>query len=106
MMLNPFQKRLEIVPFVTVPVGWMPCVACRDFRTQPGKMWLGYDRSGEDLSITCPVCKGKSIVERFKHVDARTGQEIDYERPGQQFVHAESFPPGHIIMPDAVSASR
>lgn len=81
-------KRLEVVPFVTVPVGWMPCVACSDFRTRSGQMWLGYSRTGDDLFITCPVCKGTGEVERLKHLDVRTGQEIDYERPGQMFVHA------------------
>lgn len=81
-------KRLEVVPFVRVPVGWMPCVACRDFKTQPGRMWLGYSRTGEDYTITCPVCHGTAQVERFQYLDVRTGQEIDYERPGQKFVHA------------------
>lgn len=93
---------LEVTPFVTVPVGWMRCVACSDFRTRPGQMWLGYSH-GEDLFITCPACKGTGQVERFKYMNALTGQEIDYERPGQTFVHAASVPPGHIIMPDSVS---
>lgn len=101
-----FRKRLEIVPFITVPVGWMPCVACRDFRTQPGRMWLGYSRTGEDLTIECPVCHGTAAVERVKHLDARTGQEIDYERPGQTFVQAERLEPGVILMPDGVSVAR
>lgn len=83
-------KRLEVIPFVTVPVGWMKCVACSDFKAIPGKMWLGYDSTGGDLFITCPVCKGAGQVTRLKHLDARTGQEIDYERPGQTFVHAEN----------------
>jgi hypothetical protein len=96
-MLSPFQKRLEMVPFMTVPVGWIPCVACSDFRTQPGRMWLGYSLTGEDLTITCPVCKGTAQVARFKHLDVRTGQEIDYEAPGQRFVHAEQYQPGQII---------
>jgi len=98
-------KRLEVVPFMTVPVGWMRCIACSDFRRRPGQMWLGYSH-GEDLFITCPVCKGTGQVERLKHLDVRTGQEIDYERPGQQFVHAEAFPPGHIIVPDAAGADQ
>ncbi len=93
-------KRLEVVPFITKPVGWMSCIACSDFKNRPGQMWLGYDRTGEDCTITCPVCKGTTFVPRFKHFDARTGQEIDYERPGQTFVHAETFPPGHIITPE------
>lgn len=82
-------KRLEVVPFVRVPVGLMRCVACSDFRTQPGRMWLGYSRTGEDLTIECPECHGTGQVTRFKHIDVRTGQEIDYERPGQKFVYAE-----------------
>lgn len=90
-------KKLEVVPFFTKPVGWMPCVACSDFRTQPGRMWLGYSLTGDDLTIECPACHGKGIVERFKHIDARTGEEIDYERPGQHFVHAEQLPPGETI---------
>lgn len=82
-------KRLEVIPFITIPVGWMPCIACRDFKRIPGRMWLGYSQTGEDLLITCPACKGTGQVERLKHVDARTGQEIDYEKPGQTFVHAD-----------------
>lgn len=82
-------KRLEVIPFIRVPVGLMPCVACSDFRTQPGRMWLGYSRTGEDLTIECPECRGTGQVARFKHIDVRTGQEIDYERPGQKFVHAD-----------------
>jgi hypothetical protein len=81
-------KRLEVVPFVKVPVGYMPCVACSDFRTQPGRMWLGYSKTGEDYTITCPVCQGSARVVRYKHIDVRTGQEIDYERPGQHFAYA------------------
>jgi len=86
-MRGRWTKQREVVPFIAVPVGWMPCVACRDFRTQPGRMWLGYSRTGEDLTITCPVCKGAAQVPRFKHIDVRTGQEIDYEKPGQKFVY-------------------
>lgn len=82
-------KRFDIVPFITVPVGWMPCVACRDFRRRPGQMWLGYS-NGVDLFITCPACKGKGEVPRVKHYDARTMQEIDYERPGQRFVEVSA----------------
>jgi hypothetical protein len=82
-------KRLEVVPFIRVPVGYMRCVACSDFRTQPGRMWLGYSRTGEDLTIECPQCRGTAQVERFKHIDVRTGLEIDYEKPGQKFVYAD-----------------
>jgi hypothetical protein len=105
--MNPHsRKRLEIVPFVTIPVGWMPCIACSDFKTQPGRMWLGYSRTGEDLTIECPVCHGTAVVERLKHLDARTGQEIDYERPGQTFVRAEGLPHGQVLFmpPDDLSA--
>lgn len=83
-------KKLEIVPVVTMPVGWMKCVACSDFRQRPGQMWLGYSRGGEDLFITCPACKGTGQVERFKQIDIRNGKEIDYERPGQRFVKAST----------------
>lgn len=80
-------KRLEVVPFVVIPVGWMPCVACSDYKTIPGRMWLGHSQhTHEDLFIECPVCKGTGRVERVKHIDVRTGREIDYERPGQTFV--------------------
>jgi hypothetical protein len=82
-------KRLEVVPFIRVPVGYMRCVACSDFRTQPGRMWLGYSRTGEDLTIECPQCRGTAQVERFKHIDVRTGLEIDHEKPGQKFVYAD-----------------
>lgn len=96
-------KRLEVVPFVVVPVGWMKCVACSDFKQRPGNMWIGYSRGshGEDLFITCPVCKGKGEVERFKYFDARTGREIDYEKPGQKFVHAAEAASGKILITDA-----
>lgn len=88
--MNNTQKKLEIVPFFTKPVGWIPCIACSDFRKKPGQMWLGYNtQTHEDLFITCPVCKGTGQVARLRHYDARTGEEIDYERPGQLFVHAD-----------------
>lgn len=86
-MRGRWAKQREVVPFIAVPVGLMPCVACSDFRTQPGRMWLGYSRTGEDLTITCPVCKGTAQVQRFQHLDVRTGKEIDYEKPGQRFVY-------------------
>lgn len=82
----------ETVPFIAIPIGWMPCVACADFRTQPGRMWLGYSRTGEDLTITCPVCQGTAQVPRLQHVDVRTGRTIDYENPGQTFVYASKGP--------------
>ena len=94
-------KKLEIIPFVTIPVGWMRCIACSDFKQFPGRMWLGYSRTGEDLTIECPACKGTGQVEKFKHVDVRTGQEIDYEKPGQMFVHATKIE-GEIILLEGV----
>lgn len=79
---------LSATPFVAIPIGWMPCVACSDFQKFPGRMWLGYNfRTHEDYTIECPVCKGTAHVARFKHIDIRTGQEIDYEKPGQTFVY-------------------
>ena len=89
--MNTQAKRLEVIPFITVPAGTMRCIACSDFKKIPGRMWLGYSRTGEDLFITCPSCKGTGFVDRLKHLDARTGQEIDYERPGQTFVHANQM---------------
>lgn len=88
------RTRLEVVPFVRVPVGLVRCVACSDFRTQPGRMWLGYSRTWEDLTIECPECHGTGQVARFRYLDARTGQEIDYERPGQTFVYADEHAQG------------
>lgn len=80
--------KIEIVPFVARPVGWMRCVACADYKKQPGKMWLGYNfRTHEDYVIDCPVCKGKGQVERYKYYDVRNGEEIDYENPHVKFVH-------------------
>ena len=80
----------EIVPFVSVPVGMMRCIACSDNKRHPGTMWLGVNRyTGVDITIPCPQCGGTGQVERFKHLDVRTGQEIEYERPGQTFVPAD-----------------
>ena len=80
----------EIVPFIAKPVGWMRCLACRDYKRHPGKMWLGYNRlTGEDWTIDCPKCHGTGQVERYTHLDVRTGKEIDYERPGQHFVRLD-----------------
>ena len=91
-------KRLDVVPVMTRPVGWMKCVACSDFRTQPGRMWLGYSPvTGTDYTIMCPACRGTGHVERFKQIDLRSGKEIDYERPGQQFVNAVDQP-GQILI--------
>jgi len=77
----------QAIPFVRVPVGWMPCVACSDFKKEPGKMWVGYDGIGGDLFITCPSCQGKGEVVRYKHISLHTGQELNTEAPGQRFVY-------------------
>jgi hypothetical protein len=77
----------EIVPFIAVPVGTMRCIACSDNKRFPGKMWLGRNPvTGTDSVVDCPECKGTGQVPRYKHIDVRTGKEIDYERPGQRFV--------------------
>ena len=78
---------IEAVPFVRVPVGWMRCVACSDYRRIPGQMWLGLTRGRSDEFVACPECKGTGQVPRYKHFDTRTGQEIDYEKPGQTFIY-------------------
>ena len=78
---------METIPFIAVQVGWMKCIACSDSRRLVGRMWLGVKRNGVDDFIVCPQCNGTGQVERFKYLDARNGQEIDYEKPGQQFVH-------------------
>jgi hypothetical protein len=98
-------KKLEAVPFVTVPVGWMRCVACSDYQQRPGTMWLGYNfRTHEDDVIACPVCQGTGQVPRFKYLDARTGQELDYDRPGQRFVPADTS--RRVTASDVVAPSR
>ena len=79
-------KHLEVVPFVTVPCGWMPCVACSDFKKTPGLMWVGYTYTRADEFIVCPVCNGTGQVEKLKNIDIRTGKEIDYEAPNQKFI--------------------
>lgn len=96
-------KRLEAIPFVRVPVGWMPCVACSDYRTKPGQMWLGYSH-GDDLFIECPVCQGTGQVERVRYIDARNGRELDYERPGQHFIQAQTT--GRVTAADITAPSR
>lgn len=82
-------KTIESVPYVRVPIGWMRCIACSDFKQRPGTMWLGYTRGRGDDVIPCPVCHGTGQVERYQYLDARTGAEIDYERPGQTFVETK-----------------
>lgn len=78
----------EAVPFVAIPVGWMRCVACSDWKERPGQMWLGYNvRTREDIAIDCPACHGAGVVTRLKYIDTRTGREIDYEKPGQRFTY-------------------
>jgi hypothetical protein len=78
---------LDVVPFIAVPVGMMRCIACSDSKRLIGRMWLGYNKlTHEDIMIECPKCHGTGQVERFKHIDVRTGKEIEYDRPGQTFV--------------------
>jgi hypothetical protein len=85
----------EVVPFISVPIGWMRCIACSDYKRHPGKMWLGYNqRTHEDITIDCPQCRGTGQIERYKYIDVRTGLEIDAERPGQTFVQLGDFSHG------------
>lgn len=44
-------------------------------------MWLGLKTNGTDDFVPCPECKGSGQVPRYKILDARTGEEIDYEQP-------------------------
>jgi hypothetical protein len=97
-------KTIEAIPFITVQVGWKRCVACSDFKQAPGVMWVGYQRSGADETIPCPVCKGTGQEPIVKHLDLRTGREIDYERPGQTFVHADG--PGTVSASDVIPSPR
>lgn len=67
------------VPVLYRQVGWRKCVACSDFRTKPGFMWLGKTPIGTDIVMTCIECKGEGRVPILEVVDATTGKEIDYE---------------------------
>ena len=70
------------VPIAYRQVGWMKCVACSDFRTRPGKMWLGVNHStGIDIVTPCIECGGTARVPQYQVVDMTTGKEIDYEDP-------------------------
>lgn len=64
-------------------VGWMPCVACSDYKRIPGRMWLGRTRAGLDDFIICPECEGTGQVPKYQILDAVTGKEIDYEAYGR-----------------------
>lgn len=92
-------KHLEVVEYVSVPCGTMRCVACSDFKQQPGQMWLGYTKAGTDMLIACPACRGTGVVTRYKMLDARTGQEIDYEKPGQTFVQLGVLDKAEVAQP-------
>lgn len=84
--------KLDVIPFVARPVGWMVCVACSDYKKKPGTMWLGYNfKTYEDYTIPCPVCKGVGKVKKYKYYDVRTGREIDYENPHLTFVYVETL---------------
>lgn len=70
-------------PIIYRQIGWQKCVACSDYKRIPGRMWLGHHRNGVDDFIQCPECKGTGQVPRYQVLDARTGQEIDYESYGR-----------------------
>jgi hypothetical protein len=79
---------VEMIPVIYRQVGWMICVACSDSRTmrfgaKKGQMWLGKNHDGSDIWIDCPVCKGTGETPRYQTLDARTGEEIDYEGLGR-----------------------
>jgi hypothetical protein len=75
---------VPLVPVLYKQVGWMPCVACSDSRRlRLGQMWLGHKRNGTDDFVPCPACGGTGEVARHKVLDARTGEEIDYETFGR-----------------------
>lgn len=79
---------MPFIPVLYKQVGWMPCVACSDahqmrFGQKKGQMWLGHNANGTDLWIDCPACGGKGEVARYQILDARTGEEIDYETFGR-----------------------
>ena len=77
---------MVITTFISRQVGWMQCIACSDSKRLVGRMWLGVTPGGSDIFAVCPECQGTGRVARYKHFDVTTGLEIDYERPGQQFV--------------------
>ena len=72
-----------MTPILYKQIGWMKCVACSDNKCLPGRMWLGVnERTGHDIQIECPECKGTQLVPKYKIVNALTGEEIDYENQG------------------------
>ena len=79
---------VEMIPVIYRQIGWMVCVACSDarkmrFNQLKGQMWLGKNPNGTDMWVTCPVCNGSGEVPRYQTLDARTGEEIDYEGLGR-----------------------
>ena len=62
--------------------GWMKCVACSDSVKYIGRMWVGYDKLGQDRTIICQACLGAGEVAQYQIIDAATGEEIDYEAFG------------------------
>jgi hypothetical protein len=59
------------------------------FARSPGACGSGTAAPGKISRSSAPPVDGTAQVERFKHIDVRTGQEIDYEKPGQKFVYAD-----------------
>jgi hypothetical protein len=88
----------QAVPVLYKQVGWMRCVACSDWPRFPGRMWLGKEPNGTDITCECPACNGRGEVPRFKILDALTGEEIDYEYFGKD----EN---GNPIQPQAITAT-
>ena len=74
---------VEVIPVIYRQVGWMRCIACSDWPRFPGRMWLGKNPNGTDIFTECPVCNGTAQVPRYQTLDARTGEEIDYEGLGR-----------------------
>ena len=79
---------VEMIPVIYRQVGWMICIACSDsrkmhFNQLKGQMWLGKNTDGTDIFCTCPVCGGSGETPRYQTLDARTGEEIDYEGLGR-----------------------
>ena len=77
---------IETIPFISRQIGWMKCIACSDNKLHPGIMWLGHNSIGADINVTCPECSGTGQVPQYEHIDVRTGQRLDYEKPNQKFV--------------------
>lgn len=70
-----------MTPVLYRQIGWMACVACSDFKRFPGRMWLGREKNGQDITIACPECNGTAQVPQYEVIEASTGKRIDYEKP-------------------------